>query len=306
MCLLVHQPKGVTFDQNFLADVYSSNKDGLGIMFAENGTLRVFKTLPKNAEEFGDFYRAHAEGRECIWHARMQTHGDIDFENCHPYRVTDRVYLAHNGVLSSGNTNDTSKSDTWHFIRNVIAPAVEHDESIILDSDWQKFIGEMIGSSNKFGLMTAEGDAVTINRAAGIEFNGAWLSNTYAWPAAKYNAKPASYGRVLYSRPYYDEYDWNAGYRSYTPSTHYTATAVSKIEKAKSFSLPAITNAARNCYIRNTLRQWVLDAPAKAVALVNAIEGFATGEDEDSIVRYPEYALEVIAEWFDKEEGVRL
>jgi predicted glutamine amidotransferase len=175
MCLLVHQPSSTTFSDEFLADVYSGNRDGIGVMYSSGGQLVVVKALPASVDQFIAFYREHIEGRESVWHARMQTHGDIDLENCHPYGVTSRVALAHNGILSTGNAWDKSKSDTWHFIRNVIRPAVEADESIVLDPTWQSFIGSLIGSANKFGMMTASGSAVIINRAAGVEFRGAWL-----------------------------------------------------------------------------------------------------------------------------------
>ena len=303
MCLLVHQPANTTFDREFLAGVYSLNRDGLGVMFADAGRLHVLKTLPTSADEFVDFYDKHAAGRECIWHARMQTHGDIDIDNCHPYRVTDNIYLAHNGVLATGNDWDTTRSDTWHFIRNVIEPAVSHDPTIVLRPDWQTFIGSVIGSSNKFGIMTATGDAIIINRKSGVEFNGAWLSNTYAWHANKYNI--GNTYRSHYSRPYWDEYDWEQGYSG---SRTYTARTPSKIaSKANTpatiskASLPAITKAARNSYIRGTLLQWINDAPAKAAALVDEIEGYQTGESAAVIAKDPEFALEIIADWFELE-----
>lgn len=88
MCLLVHQPKTTKFSDEFLADVFSSNRDGFGVMYAEAGRLQVARFLLETADEFIAVYRAHADGRECIWHARMQTHGVIDLGNCHPYSVT--------------------------------------------------------------------------------------------------------------------------------------------------------------------------------------------------------------------------
>jgi len=301
MCLLVHQPKGVSFDQTFLAEVYSQNRDGLGVMYAEAGVLHVVKSLPKSAIEFGDFYRAHAEGRECVWHARMMTHGDVDLDNCHPYRVTDRVYLAHNGVLATGNEWDVSRSDTWHFIRNVIEPAVLHDERIVLDPRWQLFIGELIGKSNKFGIVLASGEVVTINRSSGVEFRGAWLSNTYAWPSARYGFGGAATSYRA-STIWADTYDWDVGYSA----SGYQALPARGGKSRSVFSsvgesLPSITRAARNCYVRGTLVQWVKDAPAKAAILVDEIENDHSGESGSMAFSDPGFAVEIIADWFDRE-----
>jgi hypothetical protein len=303
MCLLVHQPAGVAFDAEFLADVYAQNRDGLGVMYADAGKLHVLKTLPRTADEFVDFYETHAAGIECVWHARMMTHGDIDIDNCHPYRVTDEIYLAHNGVLATGNEWDKTRSDTWHFIRNVIEPAVIADPSIILRPEWQSFIASMIGASNKFGLMTAAGDAVIINRSAGVTFRGAWLSNTYAWPASKYNASPSYAARARYAG-YYDGYDWDTGYLG--ASRWYDKTppkiAAKVIEKTSTPTVYQITKAARNSYIRGTLHQWVKDAPAKAAALVDAIEDDKSGESGEMVYSDPGFAVEIIADYFDSED----
>lgn len=132
MCILIQQPKGHTFSNFWLKDFYKGNADGIGVMYAENGKLVVKKALPKSQEELIEFYRAHVQGKECFIHLRMRTHGDINLEQCHPYEIFGEesdypLYLMHNGVLKSGNAADTSKSDTWHYIKNIIRPALAAD-----------------------------------------------------------------------------------------------------------------------------------------------------------------------------------
>lgn len=300
MCLLVKQPASTSFTDEFLSDVYAKNSDGFGVMYAEAGKVHVFKCLPTNAQEFIDFYRAHADGKDCVWHARMQTHGDIDMDNCHPYRVTDRIWLAHNGILSTGNASDTTRSDTWHFIRNVLSPALQADPDLLLDEQWQKFIGSMIGSSNKFGLVRADGTTVVINESSGVEFVGAWLSNTYAWTPGKFGFHMAYQGSSGYATTQdsryskYNSYirsDWwtgsqydayredpyayeDGGYgkvgKSYEAKgawrTHYEPTSLSAAQ------IKPLIKAAFNQWSRKGLagiEQWVKDAPHKAAAVLN-------------------------------------
>lgn len=186
MCLLTQQPASVSFTDAFLLDVYAKNSDGLGVMYAEDGKLHVYKCLPANGQDFVDFYRKHAANRDCMWHARMKTHGDIDMENCHPYSVTEDIWLAHNGVLSTGNDADHTKSDTWHFIKNVLRPALTADPNLMLDPEWVDFMGSVIGSSNKFGILRSDGASCVINRDSGVEFEKSWLSNTYAWSPSRF------------------------------------------------------------------------------------------------------------------------
>jgi len=283
MCLLVHQPASTRFSDEFLVDVYSANRDGLGVMFSEGGKLHVYKVLPKTSREFVDFYRAYAEGRECVWHARMMTHGDINLDNCHPYRVTDRVHLAHNGILATGNDWDTSRSDTWHFIRNIIGPAVESRESLLLDDEWLSFIGDLIGGGNKLGLMSADGVVAIINRQSGVTYSGAWLSNTYAWSAHRFGM--ASAPVRSYATPIWEGY----GLGDYSGS------------RSRGDSLLKITRAARNCYARGTLAQWVQDAPSKASRLLSVIEDDPTGATGERVYKNPDWVVESIGDYFEAE-----
>jgi hypothetical protein len=202
MCLLVNQPASTVFTEDFIKDVYSRNSDGFGVMYAEHGKVHVYKCLPTSGDDMYAFYQAHAEGRDCVWHARMQTHGDIDLDNCHPYRVTDDIWLAHNGILSTSNAADKTKSDTWHFIRNIIAPALTGNPDLMLDESWQKMIGSIIGNGNKFGLVRADGETVIINQQSGVNFVGAWLSNTYAWSTTKFG----------FRQTYQSSYSGQSGY----------------------------------------------------------------------------------------------
>jgi hypothetical protein len=309
MCLLVHQPATTNFSEAFLRDVYSTNSDGFGVMFSEAGRLVTRRFLPKTSDAFLSIYADHAAGRDCIWHVRMRTHGDVDLANCHPYAVGPRVALAHNGILSTGNSWDASKSDTWHFIKNVIEPAVAFDESRVLDPVWQSFVGQLIGSSNKFGIMTANGDAVIINRSSGVEYSGAWLSNTYAWSASKFGVGV----RYSVGTRVWDSYDWDAAYsmdRSSTIPARASSVIVSKpstgwVDVRSSVgngeSLSRIWRAARNCYVRGQLGQWVSDAPAKAAALLDAIEDDPSGESGAIAYKDPEVAIEWIADYFERD-----
>jgi hypothetical protein len=192
MCLLItqsqHSPK---LSDAWLEDFYDYNSDGVGVMYVNNGNLVIEKVLPENAHQFVAFYREHIEGRDCAFHLRMRTHGDTDLENCHPYEVLNQaehgidLWLMHNGVLATGNSKDTSKSDTWHYIRDYLRPMLADNPGYAFTQGFADIIGTHIGSSNKFVLMDDQGRVAVINRSSGVYWAGLWLSNTYAWTAAK-------------------------------------------------------------------------------------------------------------------------
>lgn len=227
MCLLIQQTKETNFSDEFLSGVYSRNSDGIGFMWAEDNKLNYYKALPATAKECIEIYREYAQGKDCCVHFRMKTHGNIDLTNCHPYPVFGfkdeeedaemPILLMHNGVLSTGNSADLTKSDTWHYIRNFIRPLLKADPEVMHTEAFQKIVASHIGSSNKFAMMDATGRTVILNRQAGVEYEGAWLSNTYAWDyyglhpnAPKYHSR-GGYGK---SYGFWDEYDFNTSTKS--------------------------------------------------------------------------------------------
>jgi hypothetical protein len=161
-----------------LQDIYTSNKDGLGAMYADNGVMKIRKILPRNLDDITKFFEALPQDeRDLAIHFRMRTHGDIDMANCHPYKINDGSWLMHNGVLKTGNTKDKKKSDTWHFIQDYLATLsvdVLHHEPMV------KLIGDFIGD-NRFAIMSADGRLTVVNKDQGIEHDGIWFSNEYAW-----------------------------------------------------------------------------------------------------------------------------
>lgn len=191
MCLLVNQSKfSPPLSDAWLSDFYSYNEDGVGVMYSENGILIIEKALPKDADSFIKFYRKHILGRDCAFHLRMKTHGSIDLENCHPYEVLNRrehgadLWLMHNGILATGNSADVTKSDTWHYIRDIIRPMLENNALFYKHPAFAEIVGTHIGKSNKFVLMDQDGFRVTINESEGVYWGGLWLSNEYAWSAS--------------------------------------------------------------------------------------------------------------------------
>lgn len=206
MCLLIKKPAATRFDKEDILDFYQRNKDGVGIMFAEGGTLHVQKVLPNTAEDAWEFYKDFAD-KECVIHFRMQTHGDIDMENCHPYKVFGEgeadapVYMAHNGVLSTGNAADKSKSDTWHYINDIIRPCAQGSSDILFVPAFVSLLEKHIGSTNKFIFMDADGRVSVVNKQAFVQYKGADLSNTYAWTASRGGYGPRNtYGGAYFPR----------------------------------------------------------------------------------------------------------
>ena len=192
MCILIHQPKDYCFTASHLEDFYQKNPDGFGaIVNHEDERGVVVYKIVGSLKDVEDLYFNSIACYEAVIHFRMKTHGDIDLDNCHPYAVTDNMWMAHNGILSSGNDKDKSKSDTWHYIQDFIRPMLEQTPDALDNPYIRGYIGAHIGASNKFGFMTSDGKVHIINKHSGVEYEGVWYSNTYAWSPYKHGYERA-------------------------------------------------------------------------------------------------------------------
>ena len=235
MCLIITGKSNkiratLTKTHGLLGDIFASNPDGIGIMYATTKGLKIVKTLPKNyADAFAFISKLPDDDRELAIHFRWTTHGNTDMDNCHPYNVVNGyVAMMHNGVLHTGNAADKTKSDTWHFIKDYLASPVSEHPAIIHNDGFLNMVADYIGD-NRFVFMDGEGRMSHVNYDQGIEHDGLWFSNTYAWVPSKLipnyykSTKKSAYNYPTYSNAYSSAYDYDDeyGYWGYPKSTDY-------------------------------------------------------------------------------------
>jgi hypothetical protein len=233
MCLLVTQSKiSPKLSHEWLKDFYSYNADGIGIMRSKNNQLIIEKILPKDADDFINFYEKHIYGYECAFHLRMKTHGNIDLINCHPYEILNKaehgidLWLMHNGILHTDNKADITKSDTWHYIKNYLVPMLANNPDYAFTESFNEIISDHIGSSNKFVIMDNLGRQAVINQDQGVYWAGLWLSNTYAWSASNTATETAENNLTLWESQILENPDkpqLNYGYYNYGSYNNYSS-----------------------------------------------------------------------------------
>lgn len=217
MCLIITGASNkiretLLYTNSLLDDIYESNSDGVGIMYANKRGLKVVKKICRSIHELYNFIsNMPDDDRNMAIHFRMKTHGDIDLFNCHPYSVVEEeVAMMHNGILDTGNKKDPSKSDTWHFIQDYLVDTVIEAPAVVHANGFREMVGEFIGN-NRFVFMDKHGTMSHVNFHQGIEHDGMWFSNTYAWSPALLipnfrftSAYSGTYGGWMFER---DE-DW--------------------------------------------------------------------------------------------------
>lgn len=207
MCLIIHKQANTNFNRADIADFYTYNQDGIGLMYMDS-TLQIYKTVPTSLKDVYETFRM-IDNKEAIIHLRMRTHGDIDHDNTHPYQVLNKLkhgkdlFLVHNGILPNVANDKPAMSDTWHYIRDTLTPLLSLQPALLNSKPFQTMLGQSIGSSNKLVFMDDTGKITTINKFIGTTYKGCWLSNTYAWSSPVYNN---SYKTLSYNtfKPYDD------------------------------------------------------------------------------------------------------
>lgn len=185
MCLLIVTTKTTVLTLDDFEEYHDYNSDGFGMMFYskdKNKQLCIVKGANLRPHEQFRLWQRYGKGKQCTLHWRMATHGVVSDENTHPFIISDGYAIAHNGILSWRSTPE--KSDTAHFVDDVLKPMQKVNPSCLNNKEVLKSIGQIIGNSNKFVIGTPSGFEI-VNRKHGYENarNNAWYSNTYAWDA---------------------------------------------------------------------------------------------------------------------------
>lgn len=189
MCVIVRQYAGKELiPTKNLQECRRSNPHGMGIMFPAAGgdKVEIFKGVDSD-ENFkilmGHYRGARKRGEPVVMHFRVKTHGEVNKENCHPFRVDRRLALAHNGTLTSilgdlkGDERAKEVSDSRWFTENILGDLRNPYEDM---DRWgvRRMIGEMVGTS-RVCIMRSDGKMWTWNSHAGVERKewNAWFSN---------------------------------------------------------------------------------------------------------------------------------
>ncbi|MES2626897.1 MAG: hypothetical protein V4628_16545 [Pseudomonadota bacterium] len=187
MCLLIHKPKDIELPPQLLDSAVEFNPHGFGFMsFDANGQLVIRRRYQTSRDELNALYEEFKKS-ECVIHLRYGTSGVIDAENTHPIRITDDIYMAHNGTINMNRHTD-DRSDTWHLVHDYLEPILRNRPELLHDRFFHELVTSWCGPQNKFVFMDAKSQkTVVINREQGFEIEGLWLSNLRWFDISKFN-----------------------------------------------------------------------------------------------------------------------
>lgn len=188
MCLLVVCSPNSTPKKKDLECASCNNPHGFGYaIITPTGIItgrgmsskKIIKQFLEVRKEYPNSY--------AMFHARYATHGVKNEDNCHPFKVDDNTYLAHNGILDVDIHASDKRSDTRIFAEDIL-PAMGGVSALDNDNVWKILSKWSTGS--KIAIFTvdpsAKANCYIINETAGHWDNeGMWWSNstykTSAW-----------------------------------------------------------------------------------------------------------------------------
>jgi hypothetical protein len=173
MCIIAVNYSGL-LTKKTLENCYKANPDSMGLMYAQDGKLRVHKEL----FTFNAFYNKYTEVRNLtdspiVLHFRITTSGKVDKENCHPFLVNQKLGFVHNGIITQTEVKKSPYSDTYHFneILKKLPANFLYNKGIVT------LIEKMIGYS-KLAFLDNMGNVTIIGEDLGVWEGDNWFSNT--------------------------------------------------------------------------------------------------------------------------------
>ena len=180
MCIAILKPKDKILSKELLKTCSDNNKDGCGFAYCNKGTVFINKYM-----DFEDFYKDYKKVENksnMLIHFRIATHGKVEVDNCHPFKLNNRMALIHNGVISGYGVKE-SKPDTVDFIEKVIGNI---SYKMWNNPSFRTLVGDAIGYS-KLAILDKSGKYFIINEDKGEWVDGVWFSNN------SYKSKTYSY-----------------------------------------------------------------------------------------------------------------
>lgn len=200
MCIIAIKNSGVEFpNDSTIENMWDNNSDGAGLMWAEDGRVKIQKGFMKY-EEFSTFIdqwkKTHdTTATPVVFHFRISTHAGVNPQCTHPFPISDKkedlmqlntttdIGVVHNGIIPI--TARTGISDTMEYILTQLYYIKRCNRKFYKDDHFKDLIKSAIKS--KMAFLTAAGDVYTIGDFNTDSKTGMIYSN-YSWSYSRYSS----------------------------------------------------------------------------------------------------------------------
>jgi predicted glutamine amidotransferase len=171
MCIAIYKTENNKLTEETLKNCWDANPDGAGFMYVDNNKVKIVKGL-MTYTSFREAYDPIAL-KQAVLHFRIATHGNVDELNTHPFAISDKLGLVHNGIINNIKCDiDSTKSDTWHFVEKIM----KSYQNFWQEEAFKALVESFIGYS-KLILLNNKGDVEIYNESNGYWDAECWFSN---------------------------------------------------------------------------------------------------------------------------------
>ena len=204
MCIAILNKSTEPISKDSLLNCWTYNDDGAGLMWVDNGTMKMQKFPNDNKPEtFEAFYSRYVAVRTSNdlpmgIHFRIATHG-LSEAYLHPFPVSRDMFIMHNGILNGLGTKEVSDTAMFADMLSKLPEFYTKSATNLASETMGTLLHDYIGTGNKVIALDSSGAFAIINEKAGHWLDDNWYSNDSYKSAKRY------YGSYDYST-YYDKY----------------------------------------------------------------------------------------------------
>ncbi len=176
MCIIMSKPAGKKIPQEHISNSHANNRDGVGIMYAEDGVVKIEKWLDTDHDKFLQRL-SELDDRNVVVHYRAASFGGVSLENVHPFWVFEnKMAMCHNGtIFKAKEFAKDGESDSSAFARILSDLPMDFlgRQGLVL------MMREYIGTTSRLAFLDSNGTVAIVNKHLGKEVDGIWYSNDY-------------------------------------------------------------------------------------------------------------------------------
>lgn len=170
MCLIIYRPSYCGIPEEHLWNGFINNSDGAGFMYSAGKGVFVRKGF-WDFEKFLEALSDVPDNAELVIHFRLATHGVKDKRNCHPHKVNNWQWLAHNGIIHFKNPHDYYSDSACYayYLRDRLKKKIDRTDLGVIEDE--------IGPNNKIVFLSRKGDVNIAWEDKGVWEKFCWYSN---------------------------------------------------------------------------------------------------------------------------------
>ena len=187
MCLIAYAESKHLILNLPLKRIWEENPHGAGLVSYKKGKIYASKGY-QTIDNLTRAIDSLPDKTPVAVHFRFATHGSISPNNCHPFKVNEKTFLMHNGVLSGlGDSGLNGRSDSAHLAR-ILGKLPYKDQNSLLEALSGKFLLAnnknitMHGSFEKYSNVLCSN---TYFKIRPVQINYIGKTNNYFWSNAR-------------------------------------------------------------------------------------------------------------------------